>query len=55
MLCRVEAPITNHVRDFEPYLEKFKAVQMILRKIWEDGNKAECNFLILLFIRLKLL
>lgn len=27
---RVDAPITNHLRDFAPYLEKYKAMQMLL-------------------------
>ena len=26
--CRVEAPITDHLRDYAPDLEKYKAVQI---------------------------
>ena len=28
IVCRVEAPITAHLRDYAPHLEKYKVVQI---------------------------
>ena len=35
--CRVEAPITNHLRDYVKNLEKYKAVYIF--SMWEDRNQ----------------
>jgi hypothetical protein len=41
-LCRVEAPTTDHLRDFAPDLEKYKAVQFF--PLPEDRNQEDCTF-----------
>ena len=38
---KVEAPITGHLRDYVPYLEKYEAVQNFL--MWEDKNQEDCK------------
>ena len=42
MATGVEAPITNHLRDFIPDLEKYKAVQNF--PLFEDRNHEDCQF-----------
>ena len=37
---RVEAPIANHLRDFAPHLEKYKAVPK-RKSVWEDKNQED--------------
>lgn len=37
--CRVEEPTTNHSRDFAPYLEKYKAAQIV--PMSEDKNQKD--------------
>ena len=37
--CSVEAPTTNHLRDFVPDLEKYEAVQQ--NSMWEDRNQED--------------
>ena len=40
--ARVEAPMTDHLRDFAPNLEKYKVVQFF--HVLEDRNKEDCKF-----------
>ena len=50
---RVEVPITDHLRDYAPNLEKYKVVQISpCRKI---GIMRTAIFLVIIFLKLKLL
>ena len=50
---RVEAPITNHLRDFGANHNKYKAVQNF--PMQKDRNQEDYKFLIILSLKLKLL
>lgn len=39
---RVEVPVTNHLRDSAPHLEKYKVMQIF--PMLEDRNRGDCNF-----------
>jgi hypothetical protein len=41
-LYRVEAPITDHLRDFSTNLEKYKVAQNL--PMWEDRNEEDCKY-----------
>jgi hypothetical protein len=41
-LCRVEAPIIDHLRDYALNLEKYRAVQF--SPVEEDRNQEDCKF-----------
>jgi hypothetical protein len=50
---RVEAPITNHLRDFAPNLEKYKAVHIFpFRKI---ELRRTVNFSVIVLLKLNML
>ena len=49
--CRVEAPITDHLKDYALDLEKYKPVQIFLCRKIEIRRTA--NFLVSLFLQLK--
>ena len=40
--CRVEVPITNHLRDFAPDLKKYNAMHFC--PVQEDRNQDDCTF-----------
>ena len=46
ILNRVEAPITNHLRDFASNLQKYKVVQSF--SMQEDKNHEDCNFFLVM-------
>jgi hypothetical protein len=50
---RGEAPITDHLRDYVPNLEKYKAVQFFVRRKMEI--MIIVTILIILFLELKIL
>ena len=50
---RVEEPITNHLRGYMPYLEKYKVVQIFFMQEDKLGGVGGLDFLIL-FLNLKL-
>ena len=52
-LTRVEAPITDHLRDFAPNLEKYKVVQFF--SMYEDRNEEDYRDLVILSFELNLL
>ena len=50
-VIKVEAPITNHLRDFNPSLEKYKAMQKKIPQ--EDRNQEDYIFWVILFLEFK--
>ena len=51
-MFKVEVSITDHLRGYAPNMGKYKAMQIYAMK--EGRNEEDCKFLVILFLKLKL-